>query len=190
MRVGPGPGLAGRTLVGSECARLLSSVSWAPAEPPALLTTAGAGHRRAVAVRQQDMEQVWVTQLPNPCPHASPQHHTGARRCPLGPGQSTVTSCEHPALGAHPRSRPLSASPAVARLPGVGGGAPTPVFLPGESCGQRKPGRYSPQGREESHTTERLHFHFHFLKGLVGLHRTIQLQLLQHYWLRHRLGSP
>ena len=22
-----------------------------------------------------------------------------------------------------------------------------------------------------------------FLKGLVGLHRTIQLQLLQHYWL-------
>ena len=26
------------------------------------------------------------------------------------------------------------------------------------------------------------------LEGLVGLHRTIQLQLLQHYWLRHRLG--
>ena len=25
------------------------------------------------------------------------------------------------------------------------------------------------------------------LKGLVGLHRTIQLQLLQRYWLRHRL---
>ena len=24
-------------------------------------------------------------------------------------------------------------------------------------------------------------------KGLVGLHRTIQLQLLQHYWLGHRL---
>ena len=28
------------------------------------------------------------------------------------------------------------------------------------------------------------------LKGLVGLHRTIQLQLLQHYWLGHRRGSP
>ena len=28
------------------------------------------------------------------------------------------------------------------------------------------------------------------LKGLVGLHRTIQLQLLQHYWLGHRLGLP
>ena len=28
------------------------------------------------------------------------------------------------------------------------------------------------------------------LKGLVGLHRTVQLQLLQRYWLGHRLGSP
>ena len=27
------------------------------------------------------------------------------------------------------------------------------------------------------------------IKGLVGLHRTVQLQLLQHYWLEHRLGS-
>ena len=26
------------------------------------------------------------------------------------------------------------------------------------------------------------------LKGLVGLHRTVQLQLLQGYWLGHRLG--
>ena len=28
------------------------------------------------------------------------------------------------------------------------------------------------------------------LKVLVGLHRTIQLQLLQRYWLGHRLGYP
>ena len=28
------------------------------------------------------------------------------------------------------------------------------------------------------------------LEGLVGLHRTVQLQLLQHYWSRHRLGLP
>ena len=28
------------------------------------------------------------------------------------------------------------------------------------------------------------------IKGLVDLHRTIQLQLLRHYWLGHRLGSP
>ena len=27
------------------------------------------------------------------------------------------------------------------------------------------------------------------LQGLIGLHRTVQLQLLQHYWLGHRLGS-
>ena len=26
------------------------------------------------------------------------------------------------------------------------------------------------------------------LKGLVGLHRTVQLQLFQCYWLGHRLG--
>ena len=26
------------------------------------------------------------------------------------------------------------------------------------------------------------------LKGLVGLYRTVQVQLLQHYWLGHRLG--
>ena len=28
------------------------------------------------------------------------------------------------------------------------------------------------------------------LEGLIGLHRTVQLQLLKHYWLGHRLGSP
>ena len=26
------------------------------------------------------------------------------------------------------------------------------------------------------------------LEGLVGLHKTVQLQLLQHYWLGHKLG--
>ena len=31
-------------------------------------------------------------------------------------------------------------------------------------------------------------FSIFVLEGLVGLHRTIQLQLLQHYWLGHRLG--
>ena len=34
---------------------------------------------------------------------------------------------------------------------------PTPVFLPGESHGRRSPVCYSPQGRKESDTTERLH---------------------------------
>ena len=40
--------------------------------------------------------------------------------------------------------------------------APTPVLLPGKSHGQRSPEGWSPWGREESDTTERLHFHFHF----------------------------
>ena len=37
---------------------------------------------------------------------------------------------------------------------------PTPVLLPGKSHGQRSLVGYSPWGREESDTTERLHFHF------------------------------
>ena len=40
--------------------------------------------------------------------------------------------------------------------PHQGGGArqPTPVFLPGESHGQRSQAGYSPQGSKESDTTE------------------------------------
>ena len=37
---------------------------------------------------------------------------------------------------------------------------PTPVLLPGKSHGQRSLVDCSPWGREESDTTERLHFHF------------------------------
>ena len=37
---------------------------------------------------------------------------------------------------------------------------PSPVLLPGKSHGQRSLIGYSPWGREESDTTERLHFHF------------------------------
>ena len=36
---------------------------------------------------------------------------------------------------------------------------PTPVFLPGESHARRSLVGFSPRGREESDTTERLHFH-------------------------------
>ena len=38
---------------------------------------------------------------------------------------------------------------------------PTPVFLPGESHGQRSLAGYSPRGRKESNTTEQFHFTFH-----------------------------
>ena len=37
---------------------------------------------------------------------------------------------------------------------------PTPVLLPGKSHGRRSLVGYSPWGRKESNTTERLHFHF------------------------------
>ena len=42
----------------------------------------------------------------------------------------------------------------------------------------------------QSPITKRHHFWVLVLKGLVGLHRTVQLQLLQHYWSGHRLGLP
>ena len=40
---------------------------------------------------------------------------------------------------------------------------PMPVFLPGESHGWRSLVGYSPWGRKELDTTERLHFHFKVL---------------------------
>ena len=42
------------------------------------------------------------------------------------------------------------------------GGQPTPVFLPGESHGQRSLVGYSPRGHKELDMTEQLHFHFDF----------------------------
>ena len=39
---------------------------------------------------------------------------------------------------------------------------PTPVLLPGKSHGRRSLVGYSPWGREDSDTTEQLHFHFSF----------------------------
>ena len=43
---------------------------------------------------------------------------------------------------------------------------PTPVLLPGKSHGRRSLVGCSPWGREESDTTERLHFHFSL--SLIG----------------------
>ena len=43
---------------------------------------------------------------------------------------------------------------------GEGNGTPLPVLLPGKSHGRRRLVGYSPWGRTESDTTERLHFHF------------------------------
>ena len=48
--------------------------------------------------------------------------------------------------------------PWVGKIPWRRKWQPTPVFLPGESHGQRTLLGYSPWGRKESDTTERLHF--------------------------------
>ena len=42
------------------------------------------------------------------------------------------------------------------RSPGEGNGNPTPVFLPGESHGQKNLAGYSPRGHKESDMTEQL----------------------------------
>ena len=42
----------------------------------------------------------------------------------------------------------------------------------------------------QSPIMKRTSFWMLVLKHLVGLHRTVQLQLLQRYWLGHRLGLP
>ena len=47
--------------------------------------------------------------------------------------------------------------PGSGRSPGEVNGNPTPVFLPGESHGQKSLVGYCPWGRKESDTTERLH---------------------------------
>ena len=44
--------------------------------------------------------------------------------------------------------------PGLERSPGGVYGKPTPVFLPGESHGQRVLAGYSPQGHKESDTSE------------------------------------
>ena len=51
--------------------------------------------------------------------------------------------------------------PWVGRIPWRKEWQPTPVFLPGKSLGQRSLAGYSPRGRKESDTTERLSTHTH-----------------------------
>ena len=47
----------------------------------------------------------------------------------------------------------------IRKIPWRGAWEPTPVFLPGESHGQRSLASYSPWGLKESHMTERLSMH-------------------------------
>ena len=56
----------------------------------------------------------------------------------------------------------LGSIPGVGNIPWRRQWQPTPVFLPGESHGQRSLVGYSPRGCKELDTTEQLHFHFTF----------------------------
>ena len=58
----------------------------------------------------------------------------------------------------------LGSIPGLGRSPG--GGQLTPVFLPGESGGQRSLAGYSPWGCKELEMTERLHFTIVIIKLL------------------------
>ena len=69
----------------------------------------------------------------------------------LGGSEVKASACNMGDLGSIPGS---------GRFPWRRKWQPTPVFLPGESHGRRSLVGYSPQGRKESDTTERLHFHF------------------------------
>ena len=56
---------------------------------------------------------------------------------------------------------------------------PTPVLLPGKSHGWRSLVGYSPWGRWESDTTERLHFHFSLLCTGEGNGNPLQCSCLE-----------
>ena len=59
--------------------------------------------------------------------------------------------------------------PRAGRSPGEGKGNPTPVFLPGESCGQRSLAGYSPWGPKESDMTERLSTHLELFTSALSV---------------------
>ena len=75
---------------------------------------------------------------------------------------------------------------------------PTPVLLPGKSQGQRSLVGCSPWGREESDTTEQLHFHFSLSRIGEGNGNPLQCSCLENprdrgaWWLlsmgSHRVG--
>ena len=58
-------------------------------------------------------------------------------------------------------------NPWVGKIPWRGKWQPTPVLLPGKFHGQRSLVGYSPWGRRESDTTERLHFHFLSVRSFI-----------------------
>ena len=59
------------------------------------------------------------------------------------------------------KARDLSSIPGLGRFPWRRSWQPTPVFLPGDSHGQKSLVSYSPWGHRESHMTEHLSAHTH-----------------------------
>ena len=60
----------------------------------------------------------------------------------------------------------------------------SPSLVDAGTLGPRVPGR----GLQEKLNLCSGSFLVLVLEGLIGLHRTVQLQLLQHYWSGHGLG--
>ena len=77
--------------------------------------------------------------------------------------------------------RDVGSIPGWGRFPG-GGWQPTPIFLPGESHGQRSLVGHSPQGGKESDTTEQL-------SRQAGYSFCLQDKCIFHWWQRSRKNS-
>ena len=108
----------------------------------------------------------------------APWTHSGRKRCytkikivpPLRfRGDSDARKSAH-------NSRRPGFNPWMRMIPWRREWLPTPVFLPGKSHGQRSLVGFSPWGRKESNTTERLpfHFHFHALEKEMATHSSVR----------------
>ena len=75
-------------------------------------------------------------------------------------------------------------NPWVGKIPRRRKWQPTPVLLSGKSHGRRSLVGYSPWGRKESDTTERLHFHFSHQEGpCISLVLALNLHTCAKRWV-------
>ena len=85
---------------------------------------------------------------------------------------------------AHSAGGPRS-NPWVRKIPWRREWQPAPVFLPGESYGQRSLEGYSPWGLKESDTTEQLHFHFQTRSRFLRKNSRVQFVYFNFYIYLH-----
>ena len=94
------------------------------------------------------------------CNAGDPSSIPGSRRSPgdgIGyPLQYSWASLVAQTVNNHLLCRRPRFNPWVQKIPWWRAWQPTPVFLPGKSPRTEEPGGYSPWGRKESNTTERL----------------------------------